>query len=160
MIDIRPATLRDACYVAANMRDRDRREIEATIGRVASWPAVAAASLQLSGDDAFCAFYGGQPATVIGVTHNGYGRGTGWCFGTNDLFRTMPALTRFLRRTWIISMIEGGLRRVEVRSLLDRDISHRWLESIGYQREGIAEAFGVNGEDFVTYAFVALEADG
>ncbi|MGH6883264.1 MAG: hypothetical protein ACREFM_20245, partial [Hypericibacter sp.] len=40
----------------------------------------------------------------------------------------------------------------EVRSAIDHDLSHRWLEHLGFRCEGIARDYGSEGLDFVTYA--------
>lgn len=134
------------------MRDQDKREISAVVAfdnaaQVAAW------SLHNSGEDCFIAYLDGEPVAAIGVTPIFEGLGSGWAFGTNRMRRVVPALTRFTVKQWI-PQLKTRYRRVEVRSIADHDLSHRWLTGMGYEFEGVAKGYGRNGEDFNTYAFV------
>lgn len=153
-VAIQPATLRDACFIAANMRQADRREIEAVFQF--DQPAqIAAALLHVSGDLAFTASIKGQPVACFGVALTFPHCGTAWAYGTDRLPRVAPAITRYCLTTLGPELRHRGVHRVEIRSIVDHDISHRWLESMGAVREGVAQCYGRNREPFVQYAFYA-----
>lgn len=153
-ISIRPATLRDMTYIAAHMRAADRREITAVYP--ATDTEIGRAMHQMS-EYAWTAWIDDAPVAAFGMTRDLPGLGTGWAYGTDRLRRTVPAITRFIR-TRMPEMIEIGIRRVEVRTAIDHDISHRWLEALGFQREGIARHYGADGLHYAIYAFTEEDA--
>jgi hypothetical protein len=79
---------------------------------------------------------------------------TAWAFGTGRLKRAVPSITRFCREEWPKQLIPIGVTRVEIRSLADHDLAHRWLQAIGCRREALMTNYGVHGEDFELWAFI------
>lgn len=150
-VAIRPANLRDACYVAAHMRQADHDEIAAVV-RFDNPAQVAATLLAYSPGLAFCAFLRDQPVTVFGVSHVTETVGAGWAYGTQRLKRTIPACTEYALLTIGPELIRRGYKRLEVKTDVKHDLSHRWLEGMGFVREGVMRSFGFNGEDFALYA--------
>lgn len=150
MTTIRPATLRDMTFIAANMRDADRREITAVID--ANDTMIACMLFAASPGLAWTAWHDEQPVCAFGVSRLFTGVGSGWAYGTKQMRSVMPAVTRFALRVVRPLLVREGFRRVEVRTAVDHDLSHRWLEHLGFQREGIAKDYGANGLDFLTYA--------
>lgn len=150
MIDIRPATLRDMTFVSANMRDQDRREICAVIEE--SDTAIGTMLFASSQGLAWCGWLDGQPVAAFGVSRLYAGLGGGWAYLTPRGVRIVPAITRFMMRHVKRHLIAEGFRRIEVRTAIDHDVSHAWLERLGFAREGIAVDYGCDGLDFVTYA--------
>lgn len=150
MISIRPATLRDMTFVSANMRDQDRREIKAVIEE--SDTAIGYMLFALSPGLAWCGFLDDQPVAAFGVSRLYAGLGGGWAYMSPRGVRLVPAITRFALRQVKRQLIAEGFRRIEVRTAIDHDISHRWLERMGFAKEGIAVDYGTDGLDFVTYA--------
>lgn len=147
--DIRPATLRDVTYVASYMRAADRREI------VAILPATdteIGAALWSGSSDAWCAWSDGSPQVAWGFSPGFPGLLSGWAIMTERGVRLMPAVTRFMLRTIRPALLAGETRRIEVRTAIDHDVSHRWLEALGFVREGIARDYGSGGLDYVIYA--------
>lgn len=153
-VEIKPACIRDACFVAANMREQDRREIAALIDIEPVHLAVL--SLQASGGRAYVAYLNGQPVAAMGLTPDVPGVLRGWAWGTDRIYRAVPAITRFCRESWG-SLQDEGIRRVEVRTIIDHDISHKWLRKIGARFEGQAHQYGRDGETFMTYALTRDE---
>ncbi|MGO4339865.1 hypothetical protein AB4037_33770 [Labrys sp. KB_33_2] len=149
-VAIRPATLRDMTFIAATMRDQDRREIRAVIEE--SDTAIGTMLFHSSTDLAWTAWIDGDPVAAFGVTRLFPGLGSGWAYGTRRMRRAVPAVTRFARSSVRPLLIAEGFRRIEVRTAIDHDLSHRWLEGLGFRREGIALDYGRGGLDFVTYA--------
>lgn len=152
-VDIVRATVRDACFVAANMREADRREIGAVVSM--DQPAlVALALLDASGDMAFVARRRGQPIAAFGVSPVFPHIWTGWAYGTEWMPRAVPAMTDHIMGVITPAMVDRDVRRVEVRTMADHDISHRWLASMGARLETPEPyVFGRHGERFVTYGW-------
>lgn len=156
VVNIIPGNLRDISYVAANMRSADREEVFAT-ARLESATQAAAISFHGSPGWSWMALYNGQPAAAFGIGSGAHLQPHirhAWAYGTVHFKRCVPAITRFVREFWFEALIEEGVRRVEARSLVNHDIAHRWLASLGAKREGLLRGFGVNGEDFELWAFV------
>lgn len=153
-ISIIPACVRDVTWIAANMREQDRREIRALIGDEASLSQAAGAMLQGSPDHAFVATLRGEPVAAVGVMRHAAHLGSAWAFGTDKTKRVIPALTRWGVEHWKPRMLDEGFSRVEVRTIIDHDLSHQWLERLGFKRECIVRGYGLRGEAFVQFSFV------
>lgn len=155
--EIRTATPRDICFVAANIRDQDRREIEASAVLSSM---TEAAMLSWYSSQGFCwtVWLDGQPHAAFGV---GYGSAlqphirSAWAWGTDRFKRCVPAISRFCVKEWPSRLIGEGVTRVEVRSLKDHDIAHRWLAGLRAKREAVMENYGVHGEAFELWAWLA-----
>lgn len=148
-VTIHPANLRDATWITANMREADRRELVALLGSFETAP-LAATILQASGDEAYVAYLSGQPTVLMGLTPMFPGVMSGWAWGTRRMWRCVPEMTRFCRARWAEHMADG-VRRIEVRTAVDHDLSHRWLRKLGAKPEGILTEYG-DGLDFAIYA--------
>lgn len=157
-VTIGRATVRDACFIAGAMRAQDKREIDATT-RFDSPAALACTILAYSGDFAFCAYVDGQPVTVFGVCPLNERVCSGWAFGTAGLKRTIPAITRFALNELVPELMARGFHRLEVRTIIDHDVSHKWLEGMGFAREGVLKAYGRKGQDFLLYAATRYEGN-
>lgn len=153
MVTIEPACLRDVTWIAANMRAQDRREIAALVGD-ASMTDAAGAMLRGSPDHAFVAYLDAEPVAAVGVMRHAAHLGSAWAFGTDRTRRVIPALTRWGIAEWKPRMIADGYRRVEVRTIIDHDLSHRWLEKLGFARECLCRGYGRDGETFAQFAYV------
>lgn len=154
MIDIRPATVRDACFVAANMRAQDFHEIDA-VTPIRSTAETAVRHLMVSPGLAWVAFLDNEPVTVFGAAHMPDfipHQASGWAYGTKRIWRTVPAVTRHILNVMGPDLIARGVTRLEVRTYIGHDLSHRWLRGMGLQMEGVARRFGRNGEDYAVYA--------
>lgn len=151
-VAVRTACLRDACWCAANMREKDRTEIAAVVS-MDEPAAVAALLLHNSGGLAFCAYLHGHPVAVFGVSRLFDHVGGGWAYGTKNMRRAVPAITRHCLDHIAPEMVHRGYRRLEVRTSVDHDLSHKWLAGMGAVRESAPYEFGRNGEMFVTYGW-------
>lgn len=154
MISIRPATVLDACFVAANMREQDRFEIDA-VTQFDNPAAIACGLLGASPGAAFAAYVNDQPVCIFGVARASHVPHlcSGWAYGTNRMKRAVPAITKFCVETLMPDMIAQGVRRCEVRTYVGHDLSHGWLRRMGGRMEGISRGYGRNGEDFAVYAW-------
>lgn len=156
-VTIRPATLRDMTFIAATMRDQDRREIRAVIEE--SDTVIGTMLFNASPDLAWTAWIGDDAVAAFGISRLFQGLGSGWAYGTRRMRRAIPAITRFARRSVRPLLLAEGFRRIEVRTAIDHDLSHRWLEALGFDREGVAVAYGRGGLDFATYAATRQSCD-
>lgn len=153
MIDIARARLREVSFVAAHMREADRREIWC------QWPDRDAATLawamtRSSPAHCWAAFERGSPVAAFGLAEQHPGLWQAWAFGTDRLRRAVPAITRHGFEVIRPDLIARSANRVEARSIVGHDIAHRWLESLGARRQCLLQRWGRNGEDFVLYAWV------
>jgi hypothetical protein len=152
-VSIDRATVRDACYIAANMRDADWYEMRAVLGDVPR-SSIALDLVGSSADLAFVAYLRGQPVCCFGASRMFRHVYSGWSFGTDRMPRAIPAVTYFMVEALGPTLIESGVTRVEVRTAADHDISHDWLSAMGAVCETPEPyPYGIDGELFVTYAF-------
>jgi hypothetical protein len=154
-VAIVPATLRDIAYVTANLRQEDRREIRASAD-LASTVEAAVVAFETSTDWCWTAQIDGQPVAAFGTAATSpltpHIRAA-WAFGTKRLRRAVPAIGRMALAEWPRRLAGEGVRRLEVRSLSDHDIAHRWLASLGARLEGTLERYGTGGEDFQLWSW-------
>lgn len=154
--EIRAATLRDTCFVAANMRDEDRREALATLN-VRSMTEIGVLCFLGSPDTAWNVWVDAAPVASFGYSMRGDMQPhlcSAWAWGTSSFKRAVPAITRFCLANWPSMMASAGLTRAEIRSLAGHDIAHSWLASLGARREGLMHGYGINGEDFELWALM------
>lgn len=149
MIDIRPANLRDASWLMANLRQLDREETfcqlpdDIPTGKLAEW--------LITGGEAFIAYHRNEPALLFGTTRIHVCAMSIWALGTDKAERTIPAVSRFLIEHAIPWRLDEGFTCMEARSLETHHDAHRWMESMGGKREGEPYLYGKGGERFVTY---------
>lgn len=133
------------------MRAADHHEIDAVVP-LEQPAAVACWLLAASQGMAWCASIDGQPVTIFGCTPIFSHVASGWAYGTDRLKRTIPAVTKFAVTEVVPELQSRGFHRLEVRTYVGHDLSHRWLEGMGFEREGVSRAYGRRGEDFAVYA--------
>lgn len=148
LLEITPEQRPAVAYVAANMREMDRREIfatrwgddtEALVDQVLQCGAFAyVASLE-------------RPIAAIGASPIWPGVWSVWMFATDEIDKIGLSLTRLARRRIIPTLRSVGAHRVECRSLEGYDVANAWLESLGAKEEAKLLKYGRNGEDFRLY---------
>jgi RimJ/RimL family protein N-acetyltransferase len=141
---IRPATLRDMTYIAANMREADRREISV---QFPTWSPTWLGALAMSATWKWTASVGDVPVAALGFTHLNSVTVMGWSFGTKRYVRAVPEMLRFVP-TALQSLESGGIRRIEVRSDVRHVQATRLIERMGGRIVAKLPQYGVNGEDF------------
>lgn len=152
MISIERACSRDVTYVAAHMRDADRREIYCQRADENAH-AMAVTMVYTSPVHCYVAFEDGSPVAAFGAGELHPNMWTAWAFGTRRIRRAIPAVSRHIRDHMIPAILKAGAHRCEVRSIVDHDIAHRWLEGLGAVREAGLPGYGRNGEDFILFAW-------
>jgi hypothetical protein len=156
-VTISPACLRDVSFIGAHMRPHDVRELMAQCPDDLTPQGAAVMCLELSQPDtAFVAYdrdrspiaaYGFAP-TFNPVVWNA------WAFGTNGIRRAIPEISEHgLTVLFPYFFRKYRPKRVEIRSISDHDIAHRWLTGLGATHEATLTRYGKNGEDFELYVW-------
>lgn len=156
MIEIHEACIRDVTYVSANMRPQDARELYCQLPEGTN--STELAYLALNGAwCAYTAFLNGKPAGVFGMTAANYAETvySAWAFGTKNFRRVTPRIGRYCLQVVAPRLVVAGARRVEVRSIHDHDLAHKWLTGLGAARECDLVDYGRNGERFTLWSFTA-----
>lgn len=148
MIEIKPANVRDASWITANLRQLDREETYCQLpegfGNVhlAHWLVQQGGLIAYAGDDPVMLF-GTSPLTTCALSV--------WALSTDRAARVIAAVSRFFIETLIPEKLDHGVNNMEARSLVTHGAAHRWMESMGGVKHGDAYLWGRNGEFFVTY---------
>lgn len=80
------------------------------------------------------------------------GRAGTWCVIGVDIPRHCWVALHQTVITRLRQLPALGVRRVEAESQVGFLPGARWLEMLGFEREGIARAYGPNGADFIRWA--------
>lgn len=151
-VSMQPATLRDASYVAANMREVDRAEIFCQLAPDARSETLAYMSLN-GGGQQWCAWLEGEPIACWGWSQLTYAGGILWAWGTNDFVKAVPAITNAAINELVPMFDEAGMQYLEARSMVGHDEAHRWLKLLGGVPSCTLPTYGRNGEDFVLFTW-------
>jgi hypothetical protein len=137
-------------YIARNLRANDH--IECLAGRIATVDQLAAEATLTPG---LCdiVYLGDYPVAAIGAREMWKGVWSVWAWGTENWNDVATTLTRHALRTLKPAMLARGGHRAECMSWTCHIPAHRWLEFLGFQREGVLHAYGRNREDFIMYAW-------
>lgn len=153
MITIKPACIRDASFVMANMRPLDKLEVmcqvpeTAKIHELAHW--------LVMGSDAFVAYVDDRPSMVFGTSPINAVCLSVWAVGTKRTRRCVPAVTRFMIGQHIPARIAEGFRSMEARSLVEHHEAHRWMTATGAVVHGPDFAYGRDDEMFRLFRWTA-----
>lgn len=155
MIELIPSTPRDITIVAANMREWDRREFEAS----ARYMAITEAALYCHFTSlpwAGVALLKGEPVAAFGAAGSALQPQlkAAWAFGTDKFKRVVPAISREVE-SWKPHLMAEGVHRIEARALVGHDLAGRWMAGLGAQCEGVLRHYGRGGEDFELWAWTA-----
>jgi len=151
---VRPACLRDASYVVANMRPEDVQEVLCQLPEGMKRHEIAY-MLIMSGD-AFVAYddadlpvllFGTQPLNMVALN--------AWAVGTKRTWRVLHRATRWLITEYLPAKAEAGFVTMEARTHVDHHHSHRWLESTGAVVHGPPFVYGRDGQKFLMYRWHA-----
>ncbi len=148
-VEIVPGTLRDLTYIAANIREHDWREITAQLP--AEVTPTQAAAISYAAGRSWVALWKGQPVAAFGISPIAAAVLSIWAWGTDDMLRAIPTLTRYVENELVPEWDRLGLMRVEARSIADHKAAHRWLRAMGWTETPCPE-FGRSGEDFILFA--------
>jgi hypothetical protein len=153
----RAAELADIAHVVANLRAADRREIYAA--RFDETPEglaqdLAAARKICIGFLALCDD-ANTPIALLAAALVAPARADVMMLSTDRWREIAFDATRFALRTAIPSFLDApgvGVARAECKAWIGNVVACKWLEALGFAREGVLAHYGKNGEPFVQYA--------
>jgi hypothetical protein len=153
------ATAEQIYQVGAAMRDRDYAEFSAMshvadremaaqglVDRYAGLSSVRCAMM----DD-------GTPVGIGGPLWLRPNVATLLFYATDDFTKLVHPLTRYMRHTLMPSVKAEGAHRIECMSLATYTEMQTWVELFGLRPEARLRAYGRNGEDFISYAWLAKQ---
>lgn len=150
LVDIRPAILRDASWITANLRPLDRLEAFCQLPPGTKTSALAW-FLVMGHGDAFIAYLRDEPAMVFGIAPINAVCLSVWALGTRRAPRVAPSISRWLRDELLPGKAAEGYTSMEARSLVEHHAAHRWMLSTGAVQHGPPFVFGRGGEEFILF---------
>lgn len=155
MISIVEPTLRDVTYIAANMREGDRRELECqhAPGLVT---AEVATQIAFASPLSWVVRWKDQPIACFGAAPQTYVVWSLWTFGTRHLWRAIPAISKHFWETGD-HLMSLGCRRLEVRAWKGHDRAPLWLAAVGCTYVTDLSDHGRSGEVFELWAWTATD---
>lgn len=154
MIDIVPADRVMLSYLLEHLRDADRREMEACEANLEALPR----EIMRRGVFCFCACHLGHgPVSAWGMVHGRSGVGAGFAFGTARWGEGLLPMVRHIKAFVFPFLLENGFHRVEAQALAYREDVARFMYLLGARPEGLLRGYGVGGEDFISYRWLANE---
>jgi len=155
-VTIRRPWFREILQVARNLRATDWKELSVT--RNLTDPARLATS-------AWCAKYrrmayiDGEPVFVFGYTLVSPQCGQVWGFGTWRTAEIMRPVTKYILRTMIGDMLDGGLLVAQAFVHPENALSARWLRHLGWQPGASLAGIGSGGQELLLWVAVADDFD-
>lgn len=149
MAGVEPLSLLAALYVAHNLRDANRREIEATAGPVS---AEAFAINRLTAEGEAWAFVDGLPYMIAGIEVERPGVATWWLAATPLVEKHAKTAVRFGRNVVTHLLTTGEFHRIQAYCLADWPQAGALAEAIGLRREAVLRAAGIGKQDIAVYA--------
>ena len=149
---IAPALPEDVLMVARNMRERDRIGVLAS-GRTPGEPwalerltqSVSIYALLEDGEPIACAGFNLERPGVLGV----------WFVAARELERRLAfCIVRNGRRLLLAHLDKMAVHRLETTCLASWRGAARFLDVLGWRREGFHRKAGANGEDLISWAMV------
>jgi len=154
MIDLAPADRGMIRFVLDHLRERDLAELNACEMDLQRLPD----HIMRARVFAFCAYdFSDGPVAIWGMVQRRKGVGGGFAFGTNRWGQALPMIARNIRHWVVPFLLEAGFHRVEAAALADRNDVARFMTLIGAQPEAVLRGYGINGEDFISYRWLADE---
>lgn len=153
-VTVQPATMRDASWVMAWLRKPDETEVMCQVPADTDRNAMAY-NLLMSGDTFSIRWKGDQPIAFFGTNVINAACLSIWALGTDEMWRGVSTINRFLVEEHLPERIGQGYRTMEARSHADHDSAHRWLQAMGAKQHGPAFEFGRNGEKFLLFRWTS-----
>lgn len=161
-LEVRPATLRDLCFTAANAREIDKQEIVASGPRTMQEAGYITWELtDKIGGVAYSVWVDGNPEFSFGFTRQTElipGLFSGWAWGSDKTMACMVEISRWARNGHLFGILDKlGVARIEARSIHNHFEAHRWLLWLGFERETDLKDWGRNRERFVLFGWTRSE---
>lgn len=95
-----------------------------------------------------------EPVALVGIQVMWDGVASVAMFATDRFNEIGLPMTRFIKRNLIPNFVKlAGIHRAQCFSMNGHTVAHEWLEVLGAHREGVAEGYGKNGEDFTLFSW-------
>ncbi|MHC2536988.1 hypothetical protein [Bradyrhizobium diazoefficiens] len=154
MIDVAAADRGMIRFVLDHLRELDAVEMAACDVDFARMPD----QIMRARVFAFCAYdFNDGPVAIWGMIQRRNHVGAGFAFGTDGWGKAATTIVRNIRRFVVPFLLESDYHRVEALALAQRTDVGRFMELIGAQPEAVLRGYGVNGEDFISYRWLADE---
>ncbi len=150
-VTIKPAVLRDASWITANLRESDRHEAFCQLTDDVN--TVILANWLLYSSDAFIAYLNNEPVFLFGTSPITACCYSVWGLGTKDTRKVAPAATRYFMQVHMEKRIREGCRTMEARSLATHTQAHNMMRAVGAVQLGEPFEYGKDGELFVLFRF-------
>lgn len=150
---VQPATLRDASYVTANLRDADVEEVMCQVPEGTRRHEIAYSLLM--GGDCFAALLDDQPVAIFGTAPINAACVSVWALGTPRVWRVVTAINRFLLTEHLPLRLAQGYRTMEARSHSAHREAHSWIEALGGVQHGGPFEFGRDRETFLLFRWTS-----
>ena len=131
--------------MASRLRPEDEREVACQFEQ---WSPAFLAQISLK-DHAYVVEVAGNPEAAFGacsMTHKGLW--VAWSWGSVQIWRAVPVITRFVRDVMIPDIIAQGCWRCEARAMAENTGAHRWLKRMGAVERCDLLGWGKGGETF------------
>lgn len=157
MVSILAPDFASLSYIAVNMRQADKDEIYNVCGHnnpfILAQQTLEAARM----GSAVVAVLHQRPVAVMGFVARHPGVCTAYAYATSDFPRVALSLTKYALRVMKPALLASGFHRLECESRHDHHNAHRWLESMGFRREGILKQYGTDRSDYIKFAATSEE---
>lgn len=144
---VRDLVFEDVLHVVKNMREQDAREIYGL--RWNNEPGEVALEVMSAGKFGWTFGVDDTPIACVGAFTKWPGVLSVWMFSTDDFDKVAISLTKFIKRVMMPAGIQQNIHRHECQSLATHTTAHRWLESMGFEKESVLKSYGRNGEDYI-----------
>jgi hypothetical protein len=138
----------------SNLREADKRELLAAGANLELLPV----HIMIGSAFCFCAIDSlSIPHAIWGLMSARKGVGNAFAFGTKHWGKALPAIVRNVKRFALPLVLQNDYHRIECVALAHRKDVERFLKLLGGSREALMRQWGVGGEDFVLYRWLADE---
>lgn len=145
-VDIRPAVLRDASWIMANLRPLDHKEAFCQLERGFRTHELAGYLLRYG--DSYIAYDRDEPAMLFGTTPINIVCLSAWALGTKRAWRVAGRVATWVRDEHVPALRREGYTSLEARSLCENRQAQDWIRSTGGVEHGPPFPFGSDGELF------------
>lgn len=143
MLEIRPFIPEDILMIPAREPDRS---IAAGIPDL-----VESARLYHKYGPGFTGLVDGQPIAAGGLVIIWPGVATGWAFTSDAVQKYHVSFHRAFKKMLVDLARDLHLHRVQVEVPKTHHVSRRWVQKLGFKREGIMKQYGADKQDYVRY---------
>lgn len=148
---IKPANLSMTSWVAAYMRDIDKREIYPMQTHERS-EYLAYQCVHLAKRWKYNVFIDNVPVATYGILEPRQGLGELFAFGTKRIYGAMRVMTDHIRNEVAKEVFaDQSIHRLECRSSVEHKQAHGWIKSIGMFESRPLDNYGKNGEDYLLF---------